>query len=281
MKRFLLALLSLMLLSVALACPALAEGSGWYMVDSHDPEGYCYLYSAASDRAELSYNKGPQYNGEIVYVMDYYGGQDGRFNYCYVQTQSGEEGYVHDYALVRYYGDPFIHSPGWYMVDSHDPQGYCYLYSSASDRSAKSYNKGPHYNGEMVYVLDYFGGRDGGNNYCKVETQSGETGYMHDYALVRWEGALPEDRPEGWYMVVSYDPMGYCYLYSAASDRDEISYNKGPLENGNLVYVMDYYGGQDSGNNYCYVRTMDGETGYIHDYALTHYLTYLEQVVGE
>lgn len=102
MKRFLLVLLSLMLLSAAHAVPALAEASGWYMVDSHDPEGYCYLYSAASDRSEKSYNKGPLYNGDLVYVLDYYGGQDGSYNYCRVRTMKGTEGYIHDYALTHY-----------------------------------------------------------------------------------------------------------------------------------------------------------------------------------
>ena len=277
MKRFLLCAACLMLLLSLLPGSAMADGVGWYMVNSTSPNGYCYLYSAASDRDELSYNKGPYSNGEVVYVMNYYGGQDGQYNYCYVQTMDGQDGYIHAYALTPYSGNPFATSPGWYMVQSSKPNGYCYLYAAASDRSEKSYNKGPCYNGELVYVHDYFGGQDGSYNYCYVETQSGETGYVHDYALVRYYGSLPAEKQEGWYMVKSSKPNGYCYLYSAASDRSALSYNKGPYENGTLVYVLNYYGGQDGSYNYCHVRTMDGKTGYMHDYALVHYLTHLEQ----
>lgn len=165
---------------------------------------------------------------------------------------------------------------GWYIVDCTSPDGYCYLYSAASDRSAKSYNKGRHDNGELVYVLDYYGGQDGKYNYCYVRTTSGETGYMHDYALRRADEANG-GTGSGWYRVSSFSPDGYCYLYSTASDRSELSYNLGRHDNGEMVYVLNYYGGQDGSYNYCYVRTLDGETGYMHDYALMDYQTYLAQ----
>lgn len=270
MKRILLSLLCLMLLPVLMGA-ASAEEAGWYQVDSSDPEGYCYLYSAASDRDEISTNLGRYDNGEVVYVMNPRGGQDGWFNYCLVQTMDGQTGYIHDYALTRYYGDPFATAPGWYMVTSLDPYGYCYLYSAASDRNELSYNKGPCYNGELVYVMDYYGGKDGRFNYCYVRTQEGETGYVHDYALTRYYGAQTENHQPGWYIVQSTYPNGYCYLYSAASDRRALSYNKGPYENGEWVYVLDYYGGRDGSYNYCRVRTMDGKEGYMHDYALVAY----------
>ncbi len=276
MKRFVISLLAaLMLFGAALPASAAGWAEGWYQVNSNDPWGYCYLYSAPSDRDENSDNLGRYENGEVVYVMDYNGGWDGRFHYCRVQTMDGQTGYIHDYALTPYYGDPFAHTPGWYMVTSLDPYGYCYLYSAASDRDELSYNKGPYENGELVYVLDYYGGKDGRFNYCRVQTQDGQEGYMHDYALTRYSGALPEAHQTGWYIVQSSSPAGYCYLYSAASDRRALSYNKGPYENGSMVYVLDYYGGQDGSNNYCRVRTMDGQEGYMHDYALVYYPSWL------
>ncbi len=271
MKRFLAYILGLILAASLLLTPAVAsaEGEGWYVVDSASPNGYCYLYSAPSDRGGVSSNMGRYDNGEFVYVSDYYGGQDGLYNYCLVTTMEGETGYMHDYALTRYYGAVWSSTgEGWYVVQSSSPKGYCYLYSAASDRSAKSYNKGRYDNGELVYVLDYNGGQDGQYNYCLVQTQDGKTGYMHDYALTRYYGAPTEEVPEGWYVVQSSSPKGYCYLFSAASDRSAKSYNKGRYDNGELVYVLDYNGGQDGQYNYCYVRTTDGKTGYMHDYAL-------------
>ena len=278
MKRFFALLLSLMLM-LALVPSALAEGEGWYIVDSTSPNGYCYLYSAASDRSEKSSNLGRYDNGDLIYVLSYRGGQDGSFNYCRVRTTDGKIGYMHDYALTRYTGISSTQDTGagWYMVSSTSPNGYCYLYSAASDRSEKSYNKGRHNNGEMVYVLDYYGGQDGKYNYCYVRTESGETGYMHDYALTHTADASSASTGEGWYRVCSFSPDGYCYLYSAASDRSELSWNLGRHDNGELVYVLEYYGGQDGSYNYCRVRTLDGEIGYMHDYALMDYQTYLKQ----
>lgn len=269
MKRFLTFALFLMML-FALAVPhGLADsGAGWYVVDSDSPKGYCYLYSAASDRDELSYNKGRYDNGEFVYVIDYYGGRDGKYNYCYVQTQDGKTGYMHDYSLTRYYGNVWADtSTGWYVVQSKSPNGYCYLYSEPSSLDGVGYNKGRHDNGELVYVLNYFGG----NSYCYVQTMEGETGYIHEDALVRFNGVDNADPDAGWYAVQSKSPYGYTYLYSAASDRDEISYNLGRYDNGEFVYVLEYRGGQDGRYNYCYVLTEDGKYGFMHDYALTRY----------
>lgn len=190
MKRIVSLLIALMLLGgIALPLSARAESSGWYQVDSSSPSGYCYLYSAASDRDGKSRNLGRYNNGELVYVMDYYGGQDGKFNYCRVLTQDGKEGYMHDYALTRYYGNAWSdQAVGWYMVWSSNPSGYCYLYSAACDRDGESRNLGRYNNGELVYVLDYYGGQDGNFNYCYVQTQDNKTGYMHDYALKRVAG---------------------------------------------------------------------------------------------
>ena len=102
MKRILAsALCLLMLFSLAAPLYASASTAGWYVVDSESPKGYCYLYSAASDRDHLSSNLGRYDNGEYVYVLEYYGGQDYQNNYCYVLTQDGKYGFMHDYVLAR------------------------------------------------------------------------------------------------------------------------------------------------------------------------------------
>ena len=102
MKKITSILLTLaLLLGFALPMQALASSEGWYEVQSTSPNGYCYLYSNASDRDGISTNKGRYNNGSFVYVIDYYGGQDGQYNYCYVQAQDGKTGYMHDYALRR------------------------------------------------------------------------------------------------------------------------------------------------------------------------------------
>ena len=73
MKRILIVILCLALLSAALLTPALAEGAGWYVVDSQSPKGYCYLYSNPSSLDDFSRNLGRYNNGEWVYVVDYKG----------------------------------------------------------------------------------------------------------------------------------------------------------------------------------------------------------------
>ena len=73
-------------------------------------------------------------NGEYVYVIEYDG--DG---YCRVQTQDGKTGYIGAKALRRYYGDVWADSaPGWFLVASRNPVGYCYLYTAASSSSSRS-----------------------------------------------------------------------------------------------------------------------------------------------
>ena len=179
MKRITSIFLTLaLLISFVLPMTAFAAGNGWYEVCSTSPNGYCYLYSNASDRDGLSVNRGRYNNGTIVYVLDYYGGQDGKYNYCYVQTQDGKTGYMHDYAL-RAYNNNYT----WYVVNSSQPKGYCYLYTAASDRDGISTNMGRYNNGSLVRLLEYYGGQDGKYNYCLVQTMDGKTGYMHDYAI--------------------------------------------------------------------------------------------------
>ena len=178
MKRILIAILCLTLLSPALFTPVLAEGAGWYVVDSQSPKGYCYLYSNPSSLDEISRNLGRYDNGEYVYVIEYDG--DG---YCRVQTQDGKTGYIGAKALRRYYGDVWADSaPGWFLVASRNPTGYCYLYTAASSSSSKSRNLGRHDNGEQVYVLS----RNAGNGFSFVRTEEGETGFMATSALMKY-----------------------------------------------------------------------------------------------
>ncbi|MDD6052050.1 MAG: hypothetical protein PUC00_12430 [Clostridiales bacterium] len=268
MKRFLsVAFCLTLLLGLLTPLCASASGAGWYVVDSQNPQGYCYLYSKPSDRDSVSRNLGPYENGSKVYVLEYYGGRDGNNNYCHVRTQSGKTGYMHDYALTRFYGNVWENvSEGWYVIRSKKPNGYCYLYSQPSSRDGVGYNKGRHENGEMVYVISYYGGQDGNSNYCYVRTLSNETGFIHDDALVPYDQQLDADG--GWYVVSSSKPRGYCYLYSAASSRDSVSRNLGRYNNGEAVYVLEYRGGQDGSSNYCYVRTSDGQYGFMRDTAL-------------
>ena len=178
MKRILIAILCLTLLSAALFTPVLAEGAGWYVVDSQSPKGYCYLYSNPSSLDEISRNLGRYDNGEYIYVIEY--SADG---YCRVQTQDGKTGYIGAKALRRYYGDVWADSaPGWFLVASRNPVGYCYLYTAASSSSSKSRNLGRHDNGEWVYVVDY----EGENGYSFVFTEDVETGFMDTGALMKY-----------------------------------------------------------------------------------------------
>ena len=184
MKRILTFALCIALLITLLPHAACAEGAGWYVVDSDSPKGYCYLYSAASSRGAVSRNLGRYDNGAYVYVLDYYGGN----GYCRVQTQDGKTGYIGAKSLKRYYGDVWSDSaPGWFLVASRDPQGYCYLYSAPSSRSSEGYNKGRHNNGEQVYVLSYYGG----NGFCFVRTEKGGNrlhGRRRPHARLRYPG---------------------------------------------------------------------------------------------
>ena len=186
MKRCFSALIVLMLVILALPVCAAAQDAGWYVVESTSPYGYAYLYSNASDRDHLSRNLGRYDNGESVYVIDYYGGRDGKYNYCYVRTQDGKYGYMHDYSLRSSTDESGL---GWFRVESSSPRGYTYLYSAASDRDHLSRNLGRYDNGALVYVVEYYGGQDGKYNYCYVRTQDGKIGYMHDYSLTPVSGS--------------------------------------------------------------------------------------------
>ena len=258
MKRILTAALCIVLLTAALPLAALAEGAGWYVVDSQSPKGYCYLYSAASSMDYESRNLGRYNNGEYVYVLDYYGGN----GFCRVQTQDNKTGYIKATSLKRYYGNVWENvTPGWFLVVSREPLGYCYLYSEPSSLDGVGYNEGRYDNGEMVYVLSY----NAGNGYCFVNTNRDESGYINADSLMRISD-ITENPSCGWYMVASTQRK-YCYLYSAASSMDYESRNLGRYNNGEWVYVVDYEGK----NGYSFVFTQDGKSGYMATSALMKY----------
>lgn len=187
MKKIIMRAVSLALL---LACilsvtPALAyEDCAWYVVDSSQPRGYCYLYSRPSDRDGVSQNLGRYDNGDEVFVIDYYGGRDGKYNYCFVSTVDGKFGYMHDYALTlrsNYIYDYWSYDGPEYYVYSTDPYGYCYLYSEASDINGQ--NLGRYDNYDVVKMICYYGGQHGRFNYCYVITPDNQRGFIHDYSL--------------------------------------------------------------------------------------------------
>lgn len=65
------------------------------------------------------------------------------------------------------------------------------------------------------------------------------------------------------YIVLSFQPNGYCYLYDQPSDV--YGNNLGRHNNGELVEVIEY----DTRNGgYYLVRCSNGKIGYIHGYAL-------------
>lgn len=176
-----LAMLMVMLLA---ALPAQAICAETYVVQSTSPYGYCYLYSNPSDRDGISRNLGRYDNGSLVYVLNYYGGRDGKFNYCLVMTYDGQVGYMHDYSLV-YYDDAALDYWSYdgpeYYIYSTDPYGYCYLYSEPSDINGT--NLGRYENYDRVKVIEYYGGNHGRFNYSLVITEDNRIGYVHDYVL--------------------------------------------------------------------------------------------------
>lgn len=225
MKKIVSLFAALVMFISLMAVPALANSSNYHFIDgieryeyclgdeyvvdpSAKPWDYCYLYSMPSDingRNMGRYNK-----GEVVKVIEYYGGGNNSFNYCFVMTQDHKLGYMHDYALKP--------------VDGYTGGGY---------------TGGGYHDGGFYYKGKYYSG-----NYAECDA--------HEY-----------------YINPSQKPWNYCYLYDMPSAED--GRNLGRYEKGELVKVIDYYGGGWYGNdNYCFVMTKDGKTGYMHDYALEY-----------
>ena len=222
------------LLSLALVCAALmalapmalADGYSYldnypeYVVESFEPNGYCYLYDKPSDI--YGKNLGRHENGEIVKVIAFE-----HSGYYFVVCSNGKTGYIHDYAL-KPYEDTLKRNR--YRVYSIDPDGYCYLYDQASD--IKGRNLGKYENGEYIQIVDWDASDDYAQVYCE---RTKKYGYMHKTALVKDTDYKPLDF---YAMVDSYDPYGYCYLYSEPSDI--YGQNRGRHNNGEWVRVVDW-----------------------------------------
>ncbi len=212
-----------------------------YIVESFEPNGYCYLYDKPSD--VNGRNLGRHDNGEIVKVIAY----EQSAGYYFVVCSNGKTGYIHDYALQPY-GDTLKRTR--YRVYSIDPEGYCYMYDKASDINGR--NMGKYTNGEYIQIVDWEASRD----YAAVYSErTKKNGYIRKACLVKEEDYKPLD----FYAVVdSTDPYGYCYLYSEPSDI--YGMNRGRHDNGEWVRVVDW----DADEVFCFVECpKDNKMGYI------------------
>jgi len=77
------------------------------------------------------------------------------------------------------------------------------------------------------------------------------------------------------YKVESFEPNGYCYLYSKPTSADNASRNLGRHENGSFVKVIEW----NYENNFAYVICPNGQTGYISNKSLTRYSDTLNRPV--
>ncbi len=137
-----------------------------------------------------------------------------------------------------------------YQVYSTNPAGYCYMYNMPS--SVNGTNLGRYNNGEYIEIIDWYAD----DNYARVYSpRTQKRGYIRKTSLV------PADdyKPIQYYAYVdSYEPYGYCYLY----DRPSSTYgnNLGRHNNGELIYVLDWY----ADDNYAKVECANnGKIGYI------------------
>ena len=242
----LLAALLLSLVPQALAY-SFSDHYAEYVVESQQPKGYCYLYDEPSD--VYGRNLGRHDNGEIVKVIAW-----DEKGYFLVVCQDEKWGYMHDYALKFYRGQPVeqgqSHQPQgqetWpaytapeysyydtkyplYVVESYEPNGYCYLYDEPSD--IYGWNLGRHNNGELVRVIRHDSSNGG---YYFVICSDGKTGYIHDYALTFYVDKITRVV----YQVYSTNPRGYCYLYDQPSDI--YGTNLGRYNNGEYVEIVDW-----------------------------------------
>lgn len=146
------------------------------------------------------------------------------------------------------YGNNDTYDNDTYVVESFQPNGYCYLYDQPSDVYGQ--NLGRHENGELVTVIEY-DARNGG--YYRVICSNGKVGYIHEYAL------RPVYQKRAGYEVYSTQPMGYCYLYDQPSDI--YGQNLGRYNNGEGIDVIDWWASDAYAKVYC-IRT--GQVGYMH-----------------
>jgi hypothetical protein len=212
-----------------------------YVIESYEPNGYCYLYDAPDDTNGR--NLGRHDNGETVWVIQFSGGN----HYAYVVCSDGTAGYVHDYVLTPY--DDTVSRPV-YQVYSTSPAGYCYLYDAPDDTNGR--NLGRYENGETVEIVDW----DADRVYAKVYCPStGDYGYIRKTCLTENESGTPA---QFYAYVSSESSRGYCYLYDAPDDTN--GRNLGRYENGVWMAVIDW----DASRGYAQVESPDGQIGYVH-----------------
>lgn len=287
------AVLLLMALLVSLMPAAMAvsyqDNLPEYVVESFDPNGYCYLYSKASSSSGK--NLGRHDNGEIVKVISHDG------SWYRVVCSNGKVGYIHDYVLTSLAD---TQNRERYWIYSTDPYGYCYLYDKPS--SSKGKNLGRYENGEYVQIVDWYADE----NYAKVFCErTGKYGYINKKNLMSegdppvtpkptkrptakptakptprptarptaiptvvpwWPTAVPTARPTAtpnysvtlFYAQISSNyPAGFCYVYQ---QPNEYSWILGQHDNTEWVRVIDW----DSNWNFALVECLtDGTIGYI------------------
>lgn len=244
MKKRLLALALLSVLLLTLAPQALAysysDSYPEYVVESFEPNGYCYLYDKPSD--VHGKNLGRHENGEIVKVIGYE-----HSGWYFVICSNEKTGYVHDYVL-RPYAETLLRER--YRVYSTEPAGYCYLYDRPSDMKGK--NLGRYDNGEYILMVDWNADQVFAQVLCE---RTKKYGYIRKTCLVKYD----EYKPLDFYALVdSTDPYGYCYLYDRPSDIN--GRNLGRHDNGEWVRVIDW----NADSVYAQVETpKDKKIGYI------------------
>ncbi|MBE5782855.1 MAG: hypothetical protein E7329_06000 [Clostridiales bacterium] len=246
-RRIAAALLCLVLLCSASAALAysFADNYPLYIVESYQPNGYCYLYDQPSDITGR--NLGRYNNGAFMKVIQF----NAKNGYAHVICQDGKVGYVHNYSITQYmdtYRRPI------YRIYSTSPAGYCYLYDKPSSVNGK--NLGRHNNGEYVEVLDW----DASDQYARVQCwKDGKYGYIAKTALVYAGDSMPYDDVA---YVNSTQPKGYCYLYDKPSSVK--GRNLGRHNNGEAVFIINW----DADSTYAQVECMDGKIGYINKNSL-------------
>ena len=133
-----------------------------------------------------------------------------------------------------------------YMVESFEPNGYCYLYAQASSSSS---NQGDHQNGEYVRFIN-----DAGNGWYYVVCSNGKEGYMKSSCLTPAAQTVTRDV----YRVYSTEPKGYCYMYSKANSTD--GRNLGQYNNGEYLVIVNW----NADANYAAVMSPNtGKYGYV------------------
>ena len=139
-----------------------------YMVESYEPNGYCYLYDRPSSIDGR--NLGRYDNGAYVRVI--WNNGDGWY---YVVCTDGKEGYIHSWALT-----PATVTSGreTYVVSSLAPKGYCYMYDQPSDIYGT--HLGRYDDGELIEIVEWYASED----YAQVMSpRTGKYGYIRKTCL--------------------------------------------------------------------------------------------------